>query len=178
MSASHSRSQSVSLPGEPEDAAAARRFLRRALVAWQAEALEASASLLLSELVANAVLHARTEIQVRIVLSDDALRLEVADRSNRPPRHRHYDLDAATGRGIALVAAMARSWGVEPTAEGKVVWCELDASTLGHVRPRADRAAGDHTGPRGRVKDETLARPGEVSAEPTSSSVNEREAAA
>lgn len=166
MSASPARSQSVSLPGEPEDAAAARRVLRRALIAWKADALEASASLLLSELVANAVLHARTEIQVRITLTDDALRLEVADRSSRPPRLRRYDLDAATGRGIALVAAVARTWGVELTEEGKVVWCELDASAVAHARPRAVGAVGDHLGDDDRAQDKRTASPGEVS-EPT-----------
>jgi anti-sigma regulatory factor (Ser/Thr protein kinase) len=115
----------VTLPGEALSASAARRFLASTLRSWDVAGLEITAQLLLGELVANAVLHARTPIVVRLARISDGLRMEVTDRSPRIPRQRHYAADATTGRGLALVAALARRWGVEPADEGKSVWCEI-----------------------------------------------------
>lgn len=142
MDASSARSEQLSLPGDPKSSAAARRFLRRTLLAWHVEALEATASLLLSELITNAVLHAGTDIEVSITLGDGALGLEVADGSTRRPRLRRYDLDATTGRGLALVAAMSSAWGVTPTLDGKVVWCELVYHSSTPAKPTTDPAGG------------------------------------
>jgi anti-sigma regulatory factor (Ser/Thr protein kinase) len=133
-------SAELPLPGEAQSAPAARRFLARTLDRWDSADLVPTASLLLSELVANAVLHAKTPILIRVAKLADGLRLEVTDRSPRIPVQRHYQLDATTGRGMALVTSLARSWGVEPGGLGKTVWCELSSpeSTVG--RPKADVA--------------------------------------
>jgi len=106
--------------------AAARRFLAAQLEKWNQQALLWAAQLVVSELATNSVLHARTAFTVAVrLLPEGALRLEVGDAVRRAPRQRHYELDATTGRGVALVADLARSWGVEQHADGKVVWCEL-----------------------------------------------------
>lgn len=92
-----------------------------------------TAVLLLSELVTNAVRHARVpqgrEIGALFALRDDVLRVEVADASNVAPTPRTPDKDDAGGRGLLLVSTMADDWGVSPReGVGKVVWAELKLS--------------------------------------------------
>jgi hypothetical protein len=53
------------------------------------------------------------------------VRVEVGDSSPVPPALREYGSVASTGRGLALIARMARRWGVEPAETGKTVWVEL-----------------------------------------------------
>jgi anti-sigma regulatory factor (Ser/Thr protein kinase) len=127
----------VALPGDPRSAGAARKFLADTLASWGCADFEFAAVLLLSELVTNAVLHARTDVVVRISRLAGALRLEVGDQSPRTPIPRHYSRDATTGRGLALVDSLARDWGVDADHEGKVVWCEL-------VEPAADDGPSEH----------------------------------
>ena len=112
----------------PPDAGSARRA--RSLVA---EVLEDAgfhdladvALLLVSEMVTNAVLHAATEVELLVVVEEDRLRIEVRDGSPVLPGVRHYDEAATTGRGMGLVELLATTWGVEPQAAGKTVWCTL-----------------------------------------------------
>jgi hypothetical protein len=55
------------------------------------------------------------------------LRLALRDHSREPLRQSSPDLESVGGRGLALVAACSRAWGVLPTADGgKVVWTVLD----------------------------------------------------
>ena len=87
------------------------------------------AVLLVSELVANAVLHAHTSIRVVLRLNGALLRVEVQDGDRRAPTRKHYSALATTGRGLFLVERMARDWGVSSMAAGKSVWFELDPET-------------------------------------------------
>jgi len=106
---------------------AARQFLAEMLTQWQREDVLWPALQAVSELATNCVLHARTDFRVEVrVLPDGAVRLAVADGADALPRQRHYGDDATTGRGVALVAGLARTWGVERRPAGKVVWCEID----------------------------------------------------
>ena len=111
----------------------ARRFVDDVLNAWDAGAYCDRAELVISELVTNAILHARTEIMVRVTLLAEGLRIEVADGSPSQPMVRHYSRMATTGRGLGLVATLARDWGISPQSHGKVVWAELDATDRGGV---------------------------------------------
>lgn len=110
---------------------AARRFVTDCLAQWDQEPVVWTVQLLLSELATNAVLHAGgSGFTVGVqVLPEGAVRLTVADDSPRPPRLRDFGTGATTGRGVALVAELARGWGVEPRSApddvGKVVWCEV-----------------------------------------------------
>lgn len=115
----------LTIAGEARSAGLARRFLSETLLGWGVGDYEDTAELLLSELVTNAVLHARSRITVRVDLSPACLRMEVADDSPRPPVTRHYSAEATTGRGLNLVAALAQRWGVLPEGQGKAVWVEL-----------------------------------------------------
>ena len=81
--------------------------------------------LLASELVTNAVLHARTDLIVRYMLHPGCVRIEVLDGNSRLPSPVAAPLDATSGRGLALVQSLADNWGIERTAGGKTVWIEI-----------------------------------------------------
>ena len=79
----------------------------------------------MSELVTNAALHAQTSVELRLAAQGTELRVEVRDVNETLPRQRHYGEQATTGRGMALVAAVADSCGVTPLPDGKAVWFTL-----------------------------------------------------
>ncbi|MDQ4133445.1 MAG: ATP-binding protein [Actinomycetota bacterium] len=113
------------LEGDPASAAVARRFVRSTLEAWDRPELEEAATLLVSELVGNAVLHARTAIDLVVVRDGDRLRIEVTDGSPVLPEPKHYSVTSGTGRGLALVDSLSDDWGAERSPSGKTVWFEL-----------------------------------------------------
>lgn len=105
----------------------ARDFVSRACLDWGLRREVASACLVVSELVTNAVLHAIPDIDLSLSRHGGRLRLAVRDRSGTAPRPRGSDLARPSGRGLVLVEGCSRSWGVLPTADGgKVVWAVLD----------------------------------------------------
>lgn len=103
----------------------ARQFARRA--AGDSPADVETLVLLVSEVVTNAVLHARSDIRLDIRPAGDVLRVEVHDGSPVEPRVHHFHLTSGTGRGLRMLEQLARRWGVEadPTGGGKVVWFEV-----------------------------------------------------
>lgn len=117
-------------PATPASAGAARRFVESVLDGPDQRALQYPATLLVSELVANAVLHTGTpvEVVVRTGDLDDTVRIEVHDGNPQLPLRKHYSAMSGTGRGLLLVERMASDWGAERTSGGKVVWFELDGS--------------------------------------------------
>jgi anti-sigma regulatory factor (Ser/Thr protein kinase) len=122
----------VHLPGEPTSARIARRFVVSAVHEFGLEAHGEVAELLTSELVTNVILHARTDVVLRVrPTNGDGVRVEVVDRSVAPPALRDYGAEAATGRGLALVEAMASAWGSDAGSGGKVVWFELGGRGAG-----------------------------------------------
>ena len=116
---------SVDLPPEPSSATRARTLARERLGPSCTDDAIETIALLVTELVTNAILHARTPLQLTLESRPDHARICVEDASNEQPTVRHYETDAVTGRGLALVEELASSWGVETTATGKVVWCEV-----------------------------------------------------
>lgn len=114
---------------EAASARAARRLLREVLEEAGRPSWSDAGELAVSEIVTNAALHAHTDIDLRIGVYDDEVCVEVRDHNPALPVRRDYDDEATTGRGMGLVALLARSCGVEPLgADGKVVWfCVGDA---------------------------------------------------
>ncbi|WP_432510967.1 ATP-binding protein [Kineococcus sp. SYSU DK001] len=109
--------------------ARARRHVRWAVAEADAADVEESAELAVSELVTNAMLHARTAFTLTVrALPAGGVRVEVADDSPHEVVTRRHGLSATTGRGLQVVAAVSAAWGVEvfPDAErpGKCVWFE------------------------------------------------------
>lgn len=119
----------ISLTAEASSARAARRFVRSTLEDWSLSSLSSTAELMVSELVTNVVLHARTDLVVRLGLRSTAtstlLRVGVHDGSPRPPRTMRYSDLAATGRGLRIVRTLATDSGVQTEPDGKTVWFEL-----------------------------------------------------
>ncbi|MDO8105915.1 SpoIIE family protein phosphatase [Isoptericola sp. b441] len=113
-----------SLPSEPGSIARSRHAVLRACEAWGIPGRQ-SAELVVSELVANAVLHGWGHLVLRLFDVGGALRIEVEDANPAPP----VSVDGHTGRvggyGMRIVERLAR-WGWEPTAHGKLVWAEVD----------------------------------------------------
>ena len=120
---------SIVLPPERSAASRARHFTRAALARLDVpSAVIDDAELLVSELVTNAVLHARSSSRVEINRENGRVRVTVRDESAEQPRLRNGGADATTGRGLLLVDRLAHSWGVDRSGiSGKVVWFELDA---------------------------------------------------
>jgi anti-sigma regulatory factor (Ser/Thr protein kinase) len=119
----------IDLPRDPASVAAARRFIEARVSAWSFPRRAAEQLVLIgSELVTNAVLHARTDLTLTLELDDGRARLSVKDRSQAPATLRHYRTDALTGRGLGVVAALSDSWGISAAADGKVVWAEVAAA--------------------------------------------------
>lgn len=121
----------MTLPPETRSVSAARHFLTRTLDDWGMVDYEWVAAQILSELVTNVVLHARTSFTVIVTADDRLLRIEVQDGSTRPPVRRRFGLGATTGRGLALVERLGSGWGVHTGDGGKVVWCEIDPASGG-----------------------------------------------
>ena len=119
----------LALTRSPSSVQAARRFIQGRAVAWSLPEPAIDQLVLIgSELVTNAVLHARTELTLALELRDGRVRLSVTDRSQAAATLRHYRPDALTGRGLGVVAALSDRWGVSAAADGKVVWAEVAAN--------------------------------------------------
>ena len=115
----------------PTAAAAARAFVREVCRYWQIALPDATvtdrAVLLANELVTNAVVHARTDVRLRLELRGDRLHIAVRDGSPRLLRLVAPDGQAEGGRGLWLVEQLARAWASTPHPDGgKVVWCVID----------------------------------------------------
>jgi anti-sigma regulatory factor (Ser/Thr protein kinase) len=115
------------LAPEPGSARAARELVAAACADWDCSDAIPTATLVASELVTNAVVHAGTQLQVSFSRCGGRLRLAVRDHSSRPPTPRMVGPESSEGRGMLLVEAMCASWGVMLTAGGKVVWAVLPA---------------------------------------------------
>ncbi|MET8724322.1 MULTISPECIES: ATP-binding protein [Streptomyces] len=122
------------LSATPRGARLARRLTASSLASWgypyESDANE-TAQLLVSELATNAVTHGRVpgrdfELRLTLLPEADALRIEVSDA--RGERHLQILRGAPQdeqGRGLILVEALSRKWGVAERVVGKTVWAEI-----------------------------------------------------
>lgn len=88
----------------------------------------ATAVLLASELVTNAIVHAGTPIDLRVVATRDEIRIEVTDGTHALPRVYKPSPVRVGGRGLQMVQRCATRWGVDQRRDGKVVWAEIHAA--------------------------------------------------
>jgi hypothetical protein len=115
------------LAPQPTVPPALREFVTRTLLKWRLESVIPFASLVLSELVADLTMHARTDHEVTIVWDRGALRLTVREHGPALPGQRPSDPDLHRRR-LSVVALLSRASGVLPTADGgKVTWAVLQA---------------------------------------------------
>lgn len=131
-----------------------RHFVRDTLLGWDLERLVADAELGVSELIANAVRYARTEVTLTVT-ADEQVTIAVLDgepRLHRPVPPLPDDMLAESGRGLRIVAAVADDWGIEARTGGKSVWFSLvlpdrttadaDLHSINQASTRGDRT--DH----------------------------------
>ncbi|MEV1081949.1 ATP-binding protein [Streptomyces sp. NPDC050211] len=101
-----------------------RQITRAQLSQWDLTMLTDDATLVVSELVTNAIKHGKGRpVGLRVRRSACELRIEVTDGTPTPARLRSADLADENGRGLLLVAAVAKEWGVSP--DGTMTWCSL-----------------------------------------------------
>lgn len=125
-------SSQLSLAPSPRSAADARRWIRAACLKLNRPELVEAAEVGISELVANAILHGRGPITVRLRGTASHPRVEVLDGSTEPPvppalddvDEDDADLLTTFGRGLAMVARSATAWGASIDENGKIVWFE------------------------------------------------------
>ncbi|WP_028799964.1 SpoIIE family protein phosphatase [Streptomyces sp. 142MFCol3.1] len=124
---------SWALPSDQTAARTARTLAADQLKEWGLEGLEESTKLILSELVTNAVRHRTGPIGLRLI-RHQVLTCEVFDTDVCSPRPRRAHTMDENGRGLFLVAQLARRWGSRPVPCGKVVWAEQDLPAGACVR--------------------------------------------
>lgn len=138
----------------PESARIARRAVVEALARVGREDLADTASLLVSELVTNAIVHARTRFELGVTAGPGGVHVSVHDGSDVLPQPRHYGRSATTGRGMSLIDQMADRHGADPDGlDGKTVWFELGETSAGVATTDGARPSSATT------TDETPAHP-------------------
>ena len=119
----------VTLPLEarPESASEARRAVASVLGESELGGLVDTTLPLTSEVVTNAILHARTNLVLMVMVEPPRVRVEVSDDADRYPELRGASDDDTSGRGLMLVDMLSTAWGVRPVEGGKCVWFEVAA---------------------------------------------------
>ena len=133
-------------PRQPEQVAAARRFVTEALA--RGSEFRETARLLVSETVTSTLDQARFgqgdgTVEIAYAIVDGRLRVEVSDDGGPARlRRRIHDVHAESSRGLQLVQTLASRWGVREDTEGRTIWFELDLRAAGERRrPPARRSA-------------------------------------
>jgi len=121
------RSASLELLGGAEAVSSARAFTSGVLSSWRlGEELLDLGVLAVSELVSNSFTHGHPPMRLRLRRTDRRLTVEVTDANDHLPRRRHAEPIDESGRGIAIIATIASSWGTRRTPDGgKAVWCDF-----------------------------------------------------
>ena len=86
------------------------------------------AVLCISELVTNAVHAGCTSLRIELSFAEHEVRVGVMDDAPGRPAPRRAGKGELTGRGLSLVEAVSRRWGVDVVERGKLVWAEFAVS--------------------------------------------------
>lgn len=120
---------SRTFPGSPVAITEARRFVTALLSAWP---VTEDAELIVSELATNAIRHSASGqfggcFTVAVHANHSRIWLGILDQGGqRAPHPLPPQSDEEGGRGLALVAALAASWGVTGDEQGRIVWATLN----------------------------------------------------
>ena len=115
----------LDVPEGAESVPTGRHFVTSVLGGAVEQTVVEAAELVATELLTNALLHGRPPVRLTVRCGDGTARIEVHDASSALPVRPRETEDATTGRGLALVQALARRWGTVPADVGKLVWAEL-----------------------------------------------------
>ncbi|KGM13437.1 histidine kinase [Cellulomonas bogoriensis 69B4 = DSM 16987] len=118
------------LPGQRQSVAVGRHWVVSTAAAQGVTGMVNQVlELLSSELLSNAVLHGPggSAVGLQLRCSDGSVRVSVSDAGPEAPVVMAHEPSSLSGRGMAIVEAMASRWGVEEHRDGgKTVWFELD----------------------------------------------------
>lgn len=116
------------LPSEPASIGRARHAVVRTCEAWEIDDAS-NAELIVSELVANAVLHGWGHVALQLYDTGDGLRIEVEDANPAPPVTTDGHPGRVGGFGMQIVERLA-DWGWRQSRAGKVVWAKVRPGSL------------------------------------------------
>jgi anti-sigma regulatory factor (Ser/Thr protein kinase) len=122
-----------------------------------------TARLLVTEVVTNVVLHARTTCLVEVERIGRTARILVSDGSAALPQPRTNGAEASTGRGLRLLGTLATAWGINrpPERRGKTVWFDVDLQAEPDPDDSlAEAFAGDWLAEFDRIEDDLVGSPG------------------
>lgn len=100
----------------------ARRWMAEQCSAWGCDDLADTASLILSELVTNVFLHAGTDCTIEADYAYPELTVSISDGHPAEVIPPDLGVTAEQGRGLAIVASLADSWGIDYQEDDKSVW--------------------------------------------------------
>jgi anti-sigma regulatory factor (Ser/Thr protein kinase) len=138
----------VLLPCAPASVAVARQRLTADLdAAGVVHAAVGDAALVVSELLSNAIRHARplpgSSLQVAWDVGNGAVEVAVSDGgAPTRPHQAHASVSSIGGRGLDIVEYLARTWGVRTDPAGLTVWAILAAPADHPVMPEAGQPVG------------------------------------
>ena len=104
----------------------ARKLVAEACTSWDRD--PGAVELIVSELVANAVLYGEGTVLLRLQDTGDGVRIEVEDGNPVPPTHLEPHAARVGGYGMQIVERLA-DWGWRPSGPGKVVWARVHRDT-------------------------------------------------
>jgi Histidine kinase-like ATPase domain len=140
------RHRRLELEGAATSVAIGRDFIRQALADWHwipqnpgpsRQTVVADILLVVSELLANSVMHASGTVRLAVGVDADAkaLRIEVTDADSAMPAPLSpHQPGLPGGHGLFIVEQLSDRWGVAAGADGgesgKTVWAEVDTVRL------------------------------------------------
>ncbi|GGK83727.1 hypothetical protein Sme01_17820 [Sphaerisporangium melleum] len=111
------------LRAEPGVTAECRAVVREILAEWDLHDLIDDVVVVVTELLANALVHGGPPVRVALGMAPGTVTGSVTDHGDGWPQPRPADTDAEHGRGLGIVAALTDSWGVAPLpGGGKSIW--------------------------------------------------------
>lgn len=118
------RTVSWDLPKDLAMVSKTRKLARETLISWHLDAVAEDVTLVIGELLANAVLHGAAPIRLSLWSTPATLSLRITDHGPNLPRPLNLAPEALHGRGLAIVAALAPSYGITPipNGPGKTIW--------------------------------------------------------
>ena len=115
----------LSVGPDPKRIPEVRHALRRWLLRHGLGDTRKVVELLTSELLARAVIHARSDVTVRVRDDDGVVRVDVTAEMTPEPQRLSSVAELAGRRGEAILSALARDHGVERHGDAQVLWAEV-----------------------------------------------------
>lgn len=121
----------IALRADQHSPRKARDFVRATCREWHCESVVDTALLVVSELVTNAVLHARTGSELRLTKIGASLLIGVSDAGGGSPAVFDAGSDDEHGRGLVLISALSTAWGVDGDEDRKTIWAQVPIPGIG-----------------------------------------------